>query len=129
MKPFSTFNKTLSLSILLTLSILVYSCKKAGLGGKSTIEGTAYHHAKPIPFTTVYIKYGATSFPGTDVSNYDNHVTADTNAHFAFTGLQAGNYYLYGVGYDYAIFGQVTGGIGVSVKKSKTLTTNLPVTE
>ena len=129
MKLFLNINNILLISILLLTSITFYSCHKAGTGGKSSVNGTVYHHSKPIPGAIVYIKYGATEFPGADVSVYDNHITADANAHYEFTGLRKGNYFLYGVGYDNAIFASVTGGIGIQLKNNQTLNTDVPVTE
>ena len=117
------------LFLLLSFIIFCTACHKEGTGGKSGVSGTVRHHAAPIPACVVYIKYGATEFPGTDVSKYDAHVTADANAHYEFTGLQKGNYYLYGVGYDPAGPYPVTGGIGIKLKKNQSLATDVPVTE
>lgn len=111
------------------LCIALVSCHKEGTGGKSSVSGTVRHHAPAIPGCVVYIKYGATEFPGTDVSQYDAHTTADGSGHYGFTGLQKGNYYLYGVGYDAAGPYPVTGGIGIKLKRNQALTTDVPVTE
>lgn len=116
------------LSIVLIFLILITSCKE-GTGGKSKINGYAKHHDSLIPYCVVYIKFGATNFPGANTSNYDASVTADANAHFEFTNLRKGDYYLYGLGYDASISEIVKGGIGVKVKYNKTLTVNVPVTE
>ena len=115
--------------VLLPIILITSAYKKEGIGGKSSVSGTVYHHTKPIPYTTVYIKYGATEFPGTDVTIYDDHTTADINANYAFHNLRMGNYYLYGVGYDNAIFLPVTGGVGVKLKYDKSVSLDVPVTE
>ena len=107
----------------------ISSCKKEGTGGKSSVSGNVKHHSKLIPNAEVYIKYGATEFPGTDLSKYDAHTTADTNAHYEFKDLQRGDYYLYGVGTDLAGPFPVTGGISVKLKYNKSSTTDVPVTE
>lgn len=114
---------------LLLFSVLFYSCRKEGTGGKSSVNGNVYHHSQPIPAAIVYIKYDATEFPGGDVSVYDNHVTADANAHFEFKDLRKGDYFLYAVGYDNSILSAVKGGVGIKLKYNKALTSNIPVTE
>ena len=118
-----------SLLVLLPIILITSACHKEGIGGKSSISGTVYHHTRPIPYTKVYIKYGATEFPGTDSTSYDDHTTADINANYAFHNLRMGNYYLYGVGYDNAIFLPVTGGVGVKLKYDKSVSLDVPVTE
>ncbi len=116
--------------ILLTLVIIAStSCHKEGSGGKSNVSGNVKHHTKLIPNTVVYIKYGATEFPGTDLSLYDDKTTADVNAHYEFKNLRMGNYYLYGIGNDPAYAYPVSGGIGVKLSYNKTSTIDIPVTE
>lgn len=110
--------------------VLVYSfgsCKKEGTGGKSKVSGNVKHHTQLIPNAIVYIKYGAKEFPGADISVYDDQVTADTNAHFEFDGLQKGDYYLYGVGVDASDI--VVGGIGITLRRNEDLNSDVPVTE
>ena len=109
--------------------LLIASCKKEGIGGKSTIEGIVAHHGKPIPYSIVYIKYGAKDFPGIDVTTYSDHTTADANAHYEYHNLRKGFYYLYAVGFDNSISQSVSGGLGVSIKYNKTSETDVPVTE
>lgn len=122
--------KTTAFFLLLSISIFsVYSCKKEGPGGKSTIKGVVKHHSLAIPNATVYIKYGAREFPGETISNYDSQVTADASGNYEFTNLVKGDYYLYGYGYDASIMQDVKGGVGVNVKKNKTVETNVPVVE
>ncbi|MCW3086503.1 MAG: hypothetical protein JWP12_3869 [Bacteroidetes bacterium] len=106
-----------------------FSCHKEGTGGKSSVSGTVKHHSAPIPNCIVYIKYGATEFPGTDVSLYDASVTADAAAHYEFKELQKGDYFLYGVGFDPTGPYNVTGGIGIKLKRNQALTSDVPVTE
>ncbi len=109
--------------------LIITACHKEGIGGKSTINGGVKHHEKPIPFSVVYIKYGATDFPGTDVTKYDDHTTCDANANYEFKNLRKGKYYLYGVGWDNSIASQVTGGIPITVYYNKSYNTDVPVTE
>ena len=105
------------------------SCKKEGTGGKSSVSGNVKHHQELIPNAIVYIKYGATEFPGADVSVYDDKVTSDVNANFEFKDLQKGDYYLYGIGYDFTGSYSVVGGIGVALKRNQSTINDIPVTE
>lgn len=112
-----------------TLVFSFGSCKKEGTGGKSSVSGNVKHHSKLIPNAIVYIKYGATEFPGVDISLYDDQITSDTNAHYEFKELQKGDYYLYGVGTDLAGPYNVSGGIGIKLKRNESITIDVPVTE
>lgn len=119
-------------SVFLVMSCMLITlgaCTKEGPGGKSSVSGNVLHHDLIIPNSVVYIKYNATEFPGPDVSVYNASVTADANGHYEFKDLRKGDYYLYGVGYDNAIFEQVTGGISIKLKYNKELKTDVPVTE
>lgn len=112
------------------------SCKKdtcskenPGTGGKCTVSGTVKHHSEPIPYSRVFIEYGATEFPGTDTTKYDSKVTSDADANYSISDLMPGNYYLYGVGFDNDISLPVTGGIGITICDESTLSSDVPVTE
>ena len=127
-------NRMKSISIfLIGLTIVTsFSCKKEGTGGEASISAITKHHDRAIPFTTIYIKYGAKEFPGTDVSKYDATQVADKTGHTHFEGLIKGDYYLYGVGYDSAAQAPVKGGVPVTIKRSerkKETDVNVPVTE
>lgn len=122
-------SNSISLTVLTLTILLTFSCKKAGPGGNSGVSGAVKHHSQPIPNAVVYIKYGATEFPGTDVSKYDASAPADGSANYKFSGLEKGNYYLYGFGYDSTIQQNVSGGIGITLKKNQTLSSDVPVTE
>ncbi len=113
----------------IVLIVFISSCHKEGTGGKSAVNGLVKHHDKPIPNAIVYIKYGATEFPGTNITAYDDHVTGDANSAYAFKNLRKGNYYLYGVGWDSGIMQQVSGGLAIKLKYNKSETTDVPVTE
>jgi hypothetical protein len=105
------------------------SCTKEGPGGKSSVAGSVKHHDALIPEAIVYIKYGATEFPGKDVSKYDASTIADANAFYEFKNLRKGDYYLYSVGWDVTMPGEVTGGVGVKIKYNQQKYTDIPVTE
>ena len=131
MKSILKYSKTVLLAFCVVTILATTSCHKEGTGGKSSVSGNVKHHTKLIPNAIVYIKYGATEFPGTDVSNYDASITSDTNAHYEFKDLRKGDYYLYGVGWDPsggAGF-SVTGGVGIKLKYNNASTNDIPVTE
>lgn len=118
------------LSVFMLVTVFAFtSCKKEGTGGKSSVSGFVKHHSLAIPNAVVYIKYGATEFPGADVSKYDASTVADASAKYEFKELQKGDYYIYGVGYDSLLMEPVTGGIGLFLKRNEAKKTDVPVTE
>ena len=121
--------KNIALIIFIIAGIFISSCKKEGEGGHSSVSGNVKHHSKLIPNAIVYIKYGATEFPGPDINLYDAHVTSDTNAHYEIKDLRKGDYYLYGVGTDISGPFTVSGGIGIRLKYNKSSVNDVPVTE
>lgn len=116
-----------------SLSACSKKCDKSspGTGGKVTLEGQVKHHDAVIPNATVHIKFGATEFPGADVSAYDMVVASDSSAaHYTVSNLAQGDYYLYGTGYDPNIQDSVFGGISVEIcEDGGTVQSNVPVTE
>lgn len=109
--------------------LFLFACKKNQLGGKSTIKGTVLHHSKPIPNATVYIKFKAKDFPGSDTTKYDDHVKADVNGNYEIKCYK-GDYYLYGYGYDYSVSPpRVVGGVPVHIRNKETVTVDVAVTE
>lgn len=123
------FKHVFSICLVLAMAFTFNSCQKEGTGGKSTVNGNVKHHTKLIPNADVYIKYGATEFPGADVSSYDDHVQADANAHYEFKELRKGDYYIYGVGVDNAGPFTVVGGTGIKLRRNEDLNIDVPVTE
>ncbi len=93
-------------SIAVIMAIAFTACKKEGLGGKGEIKGqtVSYTDGKYIKGSTVYIKYGAKSFPGTNIANYDASNTADSDGKYDFKGLRKGDYYLYATGMENGMF-------------------------
>lgn len=111
---------------------VIASCKKNGTGGDATVAAMTKHHDREIPFSTVYIKYGAKEFPGADVSKYDASQKTDKEGHTHFEGLRYGDYYFYGVGYDSVAQAVVKGGVGLQIKRKerkKGFELKVPVTE
>ena len=115
---------------LITLLLISFSCKKNQMGGKSTVQGTVFHHAKRIPNAKIYIKFNSTDFPGNDASLYDIVEEADANGDFKLN-FYKGNYYLYGVGKDYGIAApyDVVGGVSILLRTNEDKQLNIYVTE
>jgi len=120
--------KLIALSALLLL--LTGSCKKNQLDGKSSIKGTVAHHSKEIPYATVFIKFNAKEFPGTDTTAYDAKVRADANGKYNINCYK-GDYYLYGFGYDYSIPPPyiVVGGTPAHIRNKENLNKDVAVSE
>jgi hypothetical protein len=124
--------KTKLMLFLLTALVSIAACKKNGTGGKATIKGIVAHHSQAIPGATVYIKYDALDFPGSDVSKYDSNVSAGGDGSYEIKNLLPGDYYLYGVGFDIANSEPVFGGVPVKIRRSdkkRTLEVNVAVVE
>lgn len=124
-------NKKIIFLSTLLLFVLLFSCKKNQLGGKSTISGKVAHHNKAIPDATVFIKFNATEFPGPDTTLYDDKVKADSEGNYTFKCYK-GKYYLYGVGLDYGLQGPdfgVTGGVPVTIRHKEKVEADVAVTE
>lgn len=110
---------------------LIWSCKKNQLGGSATIKGVVKHHTKLIGNATIFIKFNAKEFPGTDESIYDEKVTANALGEFEIKCYQ-GNYYLFGSGIDSQVLingGKVIGGIPVKIRNEESLEVTVAVTE
>jgi hypothetical protein len=132
-KDLPFMKKIFFISLLLIPFFEFSSCCKGGSGGDATLDCSVFHHSKPIPGATVYVKYNATEFPGTDVSVYSANAKASgTSNTLKIEGLHCGDYFLYGVGFDSALGLPVTGGVHVQIKYSdrkKEQSENVPVTE
>ena len=77
----------------------------AGAGGSAEVSAYVRNHSgRLIPAARIFIKYGATSFPGEDSTLYDAAYTAGISGHGLghshIGGLHQGAYWLYSVGYD-----------------------------
>lgn len=121
--------KSLFVGFAALLAFAFSSCHKEGLGGNSSITGTVAHHGKPIPGCVVYLKFNTQDFPGESPANYDTSVTADANGEYSFPKVYQGDYYIYGIGKDQGINQVVKGGVPVKVKRNKTVSQDVPVTE
>ena len=122
--------------LIFVFSVLLYSCAKEGKGGKVEVDVIVRHHEKLIPAALVYIKYGATEFPGKDVSKYDDNKSTGTAGEEIgrthFSELKWGDYFFYAAGYDSSLKGYVSGGTPLKIKwkeRKQAITLNLPVKE
>lgn len=111
------------------VSLFWSGCVEEGPGGTARIDGVTAHHADPIPNAKLYIQYGSLLSPGIDPDLYDDSTTSNSNAEFEFTGLQKGDYYVFGIGFDSAIGQTVRAGIPVSLKSGESADVIVPVTE
>ena len=130
-----------SLIILSCFNTILSSCKKnsdctGGSGGNLTLVVFPQHHGTPIYNQgnfrdTVYVKYNTLDSPGDSPSAYNAAFIGDSGEnHVHVTGLQCGNYYIYGVGLDTSRHERVKGGTSYSTsQKSGELDFNLPVSE
>jgi hypothetical protein len=100
--------------------LAISSCCTGEAGGSSVVSGKVYHHAKPIANAKVYVKYDAKDLPSTDVSVYNQSVTAGADASYSISGLKCGDYYIYATGIDDDLVAPedlVTGGLYVKIGK------------
>lgn len=105
----------------LILSIVFFGCKKEGTGGKAQVSGFVVYNGARISGAVVYIKYGATTFPGENPTDYDSQQTADSQGNFVFGSLTTGNYYLYATGHYTTNLGfiNVKGSTAVNIPHTK----------
>ncbi|MFD3002894.1 hypothetical protein ACFS7Z_21180 [Pontibacter toksunensis] len=88
---------TVFILVILLLTGLI-GCEKEGIGGKGEIKGSAIYGDSSLKQAMFYIKYGADSSPGTDISRYDASSATDQEGNFHFKDLNKGHYYIYAVG-------------------------------
>ena len=119
--------------VFIFIVIGVGACCKPGAGGDATLVAFPQHHGKEIKGATIYVKYNAKDFPGTDLSKYDTKFIGESNEeHIHCKGLKCGKYYLYAVGFDSTKMQAVSGGIAIKVKykeRKQEIDINVPVTE
>lgn len=76
---------------------------------KATLVVEVMHHQWTIPNIPVYLKKGATEFPGQDISVYDLTLTTNQAGNVQFKDLLYGNYYLFVKGWDPVFMDTVIG--------------------
>jgi hypothetical protein len=117
--------------ILIIIGVLaIAACKKNDLGGDAIIEGTVYHHNKPITNCSVFLKFNASELPGEDTNAYDAKVRVDKDGYFKFAPYK-GKYFIYAYGKDPGIPAPyiVEGGQAVKLRSKETVSLNIYVTE
>lgn len=110
------------LALALGLIVVFTACgdKDPGFGGEASINGSVSRldDNTEIPDAIVYVAFGQSTFPGTDVNLYDYSTTVNGNTGvYTVSGLNKGDYYLYAVGVDPNTQAQVTGDTLVSLTK------------
>lgn len=125
--------KKIQYTLIIFALLTMFSCSSddGDTTPSGTITGHVKHHDDAIPNAIVYIKYNATEFPGSNPNDYDDQTTASAgDAHYTFSGLGKGSYYLYGVGTDAGCSCEVVGGIPITLDSdNQEVESNIPVTE
>ena len=125
------------LSVFALFLTCMVSCKPdkgvtPGKGGSATVNVYLQHHtiAKRLVNCKVYIRYNTLDAPTSGV--YDDSMVCinhDSLVSCSFTGLQNGNYYFYGKGYDTSISQAVKGGLPYTISSQTVQDFDLPVSE
>lgn len=100
------------LAPLIILGGILYSCCKAGTGGKASIVCRVYNTTTGGNGnnSTVYIYYGS-SKPPASLDKFDAHKSTGLNSNtVTFTNMKCGTYYLYATGYDSIVSLPLKGG-------------------
>jgi hypothetical protein len=129
-----SLKKLFVISIVTGISATVItSCCKPGLGGNVTLIAYPTHHGTKVKWDTIYIKYKATTFPGSSQSDYDTKFIGNPNDTTVIcNGLECGQYYFFARGYDSLRVFYVGGGLSVSIAhkdRNETKLLNIAVTE
>lgn len=89
-------------SYVLLVILAFASCSKPGTGGRSRINVFVMRDTEKslIQDMQVYIKYGATTSPGTEAGDYNDSEITNHHGKCSFKGLRRGNYFFYTEGFD-----------------------------
>ena len=107
---------------LFIFSIVSPGCRKEGPGGKAKVSGTVLNNGVGVSTAVLYIKYGASIDPGTDISVYDKSYKCDNKGGYSITPLVQGNYWLYAVAQSVTTQGitqQLSGGVAINISSRK----------
>ncbi|HTL80646.1 MAG TPA: hypothetical protein VL651_03015 [Bacteroidia bacterium] len=127
------------------LSLAVFSCKKENNNPKTVPAAvvrcfiTAAHHSVPVPYCSLFVKWGTVNFPGTDSTLYDERHVCDANGQFTLTGIPNGDeaFTVYAKGIDAGwdsthatpVWGEKWMIISTHQLESKDTTLDIPVSE
>ena len=123
------------------ICVFVFSCKKdetnGGAGtivqGDAIVYAQVMHHHYEIANIKVWIKKGATSFPGVDTTLYDSYQISDMHGFVRFDKLVNGSYYFYAKGFDAIFWSNVMGYVPFSIDnkpgETKEYDVTIPVSE
>ena len=96
-----------------------YSASNADLKGNVTLYVHVVHHTYSLSNIAVYLKKGATLYPGNDVSSYEYKVVSDANGIAEFDQLPIdADVWVYGFGTDNYISRSVTGNTGIKLSQA-----------
>ena len=95
-----------------------YTASNADLKGNVTLYVHVVHHTYALSNITVYLKKGATLYPGADASAYEYKAVSDANGVAEFDQLPLGAVWIYGLGTDTYINRSVTGNTGIELSQS-----------
>lgn len=87
----------------------------AGKGGQTTLRVTPQHHLKNVDSCVIYVKYNTRTMPSNMIFDDSMVVAQQDGRPVANFQLKKGDYYFYGMGWDYDIAEVVTGGAPFTV--------------
>ncbi len=94
--------KTKFIFLIISITMVICGCTKAGIGGNATVVCKVYNSddkGSAVNGVTVYIKYGQSTPPSANNTGYDDHKIADAAINtVTFTSLKQGTYYFYAEG-------------------------------
>ncbi len=95
-----------------------YAASNADLKGNVTLYVHVVHHTYTLSNITVYLKKGATLYPGNDANAYEYKAVSDATGVAEFDQLPLGAVWIYGLGTDTNIKRGVTGNTGIELSQS-----------
>lgn len=103
---------------LIGLAISLLACYKAGTGGKAKLNIHVFNGQEIVPYSTIYIRYNADKYPGSNAS-YDDEKLGDHTGLAFFDKLKKGDYYIYATKYDTASMTTFEGGAYAAITNRK----------
>ncbi len=82
------------LTLILIINLFLFSCKKAGLGGKATIHVHVINGNINMPYVDVNVNFNETGYPGFFAVG-DLVQAADNKGLAVFNNLKRGSYYFF----------------------------------